>query len=141
MGGWDSYGSAKIKIDSVSVWNRSLNSDEITQLYNAGNGIQYPFSGYLPSSANQFGVDNGTLMNGCTFGDGKIGKAFQFDGVNDYVALSDNSLNLTGDFTIAFWLYHTTSGAQAIYIINQHLPTFIKDGGYTLITYPHQPIN
>jgi hypothetical protein len=130
MGGWDSYGSAKIKIDSVSVWNRSLNSDEITQLYNAGNGIQYPFSGYLPSSANQFGVDNGTLMNGCTFGDGKIGKAFQFDGVNDYVALSDNSLNLTGDFTIAFWLYHTTSGAQAIFtnLYYQSTPTNIYKG-------------
>ena len=115
MGGWDSYGSAKIKIDSVSVWNRSLNIDEITQLYNAGNGIQYPFSGYLPSSANQLGVDNGTLMNGCTFGDGKIGKAFTFDGVNDYVQLPNNSLNFTGDFSVSVWINVVgTSGWQII---------------------------
>ncbi len=117
MGGWDSYSSSKIKIDSVSVWNRSLNSDEIFQLYNTGNGIQYPFSGYLPSSTNQFGVDNGTLMNGCTFGDGKIGKAFQFDGVDDYVSLPLNSLNFTGDFSISAWVNFSGTSANSQTIV------------------------
>ena len=83
-------------IDGVTTWQKELTSDEVTQLYNLGTGAQYPFSSQtLPSTANQLAVDNGTLMNGCTFTDGKIGKAFTFDGVNDYVQLPNNSLNLT----------------------------------------------
>jgi hypothetical protein len=41
-GGWNSYNSSKIKIDSVSVWNKSLTATEVTELYNSGNGKQYP---------------------------------------------------------------------------------------------------
>lgn len=29
--------------DIVNVWNRALNTTEITQLYNSGSGLQYPF--------------------------------------------------------------------------------------------------
>jgi hypothetical protein len=41
-----------IGMDELTTWNRSLSSDEITYLYNKGNGIQYDFiieeiSGYL----------------------------------------------------------------------------------------------
>jgi hypothetical protein len=32
-------------IDEVGIWNRSLTSDEINQLYNNGNGKSYPFHG------------------------------------------------------------------------------------------------
>jgi hypothetical protein len=31
------------KIDAVSTWTRSLTASEITELYNSGNGKQYPF--------------------------------------------------------------------------------------------------
>ena len=96
------------KVDTLNVWNKELSQDEITQLYNLGTGTQYPFSGQtLPSANNQFAIDNGTLMNGCTFTDGKIGKAFTFDGVNDYVALPNNSLNFTGDFSFSLWINPT----------------------------------
>ena len=107
------------KIDAVSVWNKTLTDDEITQLYNAGNGTQYPFSSQtLPSSANQLGVDNGTLMNGCTFTDGKIGKAFTFDGVNDYVKFSNNSLNYTNSnsFSVSMWVYASRTNVYQILI-------------------------
>ena len=92
------------RIDGVNVWQRSISQDEITQLYNSGTGAQYPFTGTFSSAGNQLGVDNGTLMNGCYLSDGKIGKAFTFDGVNDYVQLPNDSLNLTGDFTISMWV-------------------------------------
>jgi hypothetical protein len=55
------------------------------------------------------GTNNGTLMNGCTFADGKIGQAFTFDGVNDYVQLPNNSLNLTGNYSMNLWLYLPSS--------------------------------
>lgn len=31
------------KIDAVTLWNRALTTTELTELYNAGNGKQYPF--------------------------------------------------------------------------------------------------
>jgi hypothetical protein len=92
------------KLDSVTMWDRIVSVDEVTQLYNSGTGAQYPFSGTFSSAINQLGVDNGTLMNGCYLSDGKIGKAFTFDGVNDFVQLPNDSLNLTGDFTISMWV-------------------------------------
>ena len=103
------------KMDGVTIWNRLLTDDEVTNLYNAGNGVEYPFSSQtLPSAKDAVSTNNGTLMNGCTFATGKIGQAFQFDGVNDYVALPDNSLNLTGDFTISLWIYPTSGAPQSI---------------------------
>lgn len=42
------------RIDEVGVWNRALNSTELTALYNSGAGLQYPFSttGYTPNLEN-----------------------------------------------------------------------------------------
>jgi hypothetical protein len=31
------------QIDNFNIWNRILNQDEITELYNSGNGKQYPY--------------------------------------------------------------------------------------------------
>ncbi len=93
------------KIDAFNVWQRAISQDEITQLYNSGTGAQYPFTGTFSSAGNQLGMDNGTLMNGCYLSTGKVGQAFTFDGVNDYVSLPNNSLNFTGDFSVSLWLY------------------------------------
>ena len=42
----DSSGSGYFSgvIDEVGIWNRALSSNEITALYNSGDGLQYPFS-------------------------------------------------------------------------------------------------
>lgn len=37
-------------IDEVGIWNRVLTSDEITSLYNSGNGWQYPFTPFVNSN-------------------------------------------------------------------------------------------
>ena len=39
-------------IDEVGVWNRALTSTEITQLYNSGTGLTYPFAGFYFSGGN-----------------------------------------------------------------------------------------
>ena len=92
------------KIDGLTTWTKELTASEITSLYNAGNGAEYPFSSQtLPSPNDAVSTNHGTLTNGCTFTTGKIGKAFNFDGINDIVRLSNNSLDLTGDFSISMW--------------------------------------
>jgi hypothetical protein len=97
-------------IDSVNLWSKEISADEVTQLYNSGTGAQYPFTGTFSSAGNQLGVDNGILVNGCYLSDGKIGKAFTFDGVNDYVQLPKNSLSVSGDFSLSVWLYYINGG-------------------------------
>jgi len=46
--GSDQSGSPSIEyfagaIDEVGIWNRAITSTEVTQLYNSGNGLAYPF--------------------------------------------------------------------------------------------------
>ena len=97
-------------IDSVNLWNREISADEVTQLYNSGKGAQYPFTGTFSSAINQLGVDNGTLMNGCYLSDGKVGQAFTFDGVNDYISFNTVSNIPIGNdnYTVSIW-FNTTS--------------------------------
>lgn len=40
------------KIDEVGVWSRALTSTEITELYNSGAGLQYPFNSALSMSVS-----------------------------------------------------------------------------------------
>ena len=58
--------------------------------------------------------NNGTLQNGATFASGMVGQAFGFDGVDDYVQISDDaSLNPgTSDFSVDFWMNTDTSGVD-----------------------------
>jgi len=46
--GWDRGVAGRFltgKIDEVGIWSRALNSTEITELYNSGDGFAYPFKG------------------------------------------------------------------------------------------------
>lgn len=57
----------------------------------------------------------GTMVNGATFSAGKVAQAFSFDGVDDYVNVS-NSLNLNpgfSDFTVDFWMRTTYKGTSS----------------------------
>ncbi len=57
------------------------------------------------------GTNHGTSPVGSapSYVTGKIGQAFNFDGINDYVSLPTNSLNsLTGDFSVSCWVYLNT---------------------------------
>lgn len=52
-------------------------------------------------SANDIkGSNHGTLQNGATFAPGKVGQAFSFDGVDDFVSAP---FTQTGPFTVDFW--------------------------------------
>jgi len=44
--------SVDFYIDSMSFWHRSLSDAEITQLYNSGNGLDYPFGMAVGSKAH-----------------------------------------------------------------------------------------
>lgn len=61
------------------------------------------------------GAANGTLQGGTTFAPGKVGQAFQFDGLDDSVSFGHTVGNFgTADFTIDFWVKTTSARREAI---------------------------
>ncbi len=54
------------------------------------------------------GTNHGTLQNGANFAAGKVGQAFSFDGVDDYVLVGDPipaSLKIQNEITLMAWVY------------------------------------
>ena len=105
-------------MDGLVLW---LPMDE-----GSGN-ITYDYSGY---------GNNGTLYNGTTicggidnchlWVDGKINKAINFDGADDYVqVLNSLSLNITGTITIAVWFNQGAGGNYFEVVVAKPLAYFI----------------
>jgi hypothetical protein len=62
------------------------------------------------SNANDsLGNYNGTAQGGLTYASGKSGNAFVFNGTNAYVSLPNDMVNFSGDFSISFWGYLTST--------------------------------
>ena len=50
-------------------------------------------------------TNNGTLLNGVSFSEGRVGQAFTFNGSNSYVEIPNSpGLVLTNELTIEFWV-------------------------------------
>jgi hypothetical protein len=120
-------------VSMVSVYNRTLSSDEILQNYNAGlarfntsnivknglvlnldssNTVSYPTSGTTWTDLSGNG-NKGTLTNGPTFN--STSKSIVFDGVDDY-ALSNSNVNITGNNPRTFecWVYVAQSTSKSV---------------------------
>lgn len=64
------------------------------------------------------GGNHGSLKNGATYGAGKVGRSFSFDGVDDFALVpGSTALNLAGDMTIEGWIKHSANSAQEPTII------------------------
>ena len=97
-------------IDGVNIWQKELTQSEITELYNSGNGAQYIGDNfYKPTTNDALGTNNGTAQGGLTYGVGKVGTAFQFNGTNSYILLPRNSLRFTNSFSVSLWTYSTAN--------------------------------
>src|SRR3989344_5973963 len=95
------------QIDSYVLSVPISPSSQIAAVSGAGSGLvaHYMFDGNATDSVNGY---TGNAVGGPTYVEGKIGKAVQFDGSNDYVDISGGaatSLNLNNDYTVALWVY------------------------------------
>lgn len=78
------------------------------------NGLQaYYTADNTPNDA--LGTHNGTLVNGTTYGTGKINQGFIFDGVNDYIDTSAwYRKSKIETFTYSAWVLHKDLGSNMI---------------------------
>jgi len=111
-------------IDEVSIYNRGLSAIEIQGIYDAGSAgkclppcVPSPtglVSWWQAENGAQDIVDgnNGTLVDGASYAPGKVGQAFSFDGVDDFVLVED-APNLrfgpTSPMTVEMWVFRTSS--------------------------------
>lgn len=117
-----SQGSApRTTVDDVRVYNRRLTDLEIAKLYGmVGHWKLDETSGAAAIDATVFGND-GTYTNGPLLNQpGEVDRAVDFDGANDYVGVTDNSvLQMNNTFSLAAWIQADASTNTDRMIINK----------------------
>jgi len=104
------------KLDDIAIYNRALTQQEITQLYTGQEIPSYlptnGLVGYWPFNGNAndaSGNGNNGTVNGATLTTdrfGNVGKAYSFDGVNDYIETPHSSTLLfsQNEVSISTWI-------------------------------------
>jgi hypothetical protein len=117
------------------AYNPRIVTDGLVLALDAGNTKSYPGSGTSWSDVSANG-NNGTLTNGPTYSS-SYGGSLSFDGVNDYVATNNFSIDFgTGSFTLCAWII-TSNNTQQGKIINKGQSIAFPQGskGYSLRFY------
>jgi len=141
VSGYQAYGC----IDEVRIYNRALNASEIRYLYELGKSklhlerglvLHLTFDEGQGNVTYNYAWTNISVMSGKFYGnlsanwtDGLIGKAIEFDGVNDYVKIPSLQANLT-EGTVSFWIYRFSDQRVDDYIsIAGKYPLIYSGGG------------
>ena len=96
-------------IDELRIYDRALSAEEVQALHELGNvtdvtnGLvaHYEFEGNADDSSGN--GNNGEEFGGVSYVDGVIGQAASFDGVDDFIMVSDNDL-VYDTITINAWV-------------------------------------
>src|SRR5689334_8814675 len=75
------------------------------------------------NAADLQGTNNGAVQNGVAFASGKVGQAFSFDGVDDYVLVPDSpglNFGTNAPMTVELWAYRTGT-APVMHLIGKRL--------------------
>ena len=97
----------------MTIFFPSIVTNGLVLCLDAGNQLSYPGTGTTWNDLSRNGND-GTLTNGPVF---NSGGSMVFDGVNDYIAISDSLQQLqfsTGAFTLSAWIYPAANKNHAI---------------------------
>jgi len=125
-------------VDEAKIYIRALSTKEVRQEYEKGTSTvgYWKFdegsgtTAYDSSGNNR----NGTLVNMdpvASWVNGKYGKALQFDGINDYVDISNSSdLNFQGNYTVSFWM-RTTSTSRNM-LVAKHISGYPNGWCFTI---------
>jgi hypothetical protein len=120
----------------------SIITQNLSLCLDAANPKSYPGSGTTWSDLSGNG-NNGTLVNGVGYNSGNLG-SLVFDGVNDYVSVSNTSqLRPSTELTISMWVKANSITAGWVRLFGQDPYTggpliFLETGG-TLIRALHYP--
>ena len=116
-------GQGRVGIRSIAAPSTSTLWNNLKAYYTGDN---------TPNDAK--GTYNGTLVNGTTYGTGKINNGFNLDGVNDYVSMSPSLgtsfSSPTSAHSYSAWIYYSAGGQHAVIIQNGY-----SGGGTLMVLY------
>ncbi len=115
----DNQGFFHASVDDVQVTSAPAGTPPaITCPANITTNVSSGLVSWWPGDGNANDIidaNHGTLQNGATFASGKVGQAFSFDGINDFVQVPDASnLDITSQITIAAWIKPATLGGRIL---------------------------
>ena len=101
------------RIDELAIFDRTLDPAEVSAMFNADSAGMCPHCAspaaglvsWWPGENNGsdiVGTHNGTLENGVAFAGGKVGRAFNMDGVDDKVTIP--AFDMGSDWTVEGWV-------------------------------------
>jgi len=109
-----SFGKVDLQVSSVRKISVSFSPPGGTD--RAGLVGYWSGHGNVQDSA---GKNDGTLMGGADYADGRTGQAFSFNGVSSYVEIpDDDSLRLTKELSVVFWIKRKQLDTED-YIVNK----------------------
>jgi hypothetical protein len=73
------------------------------------------------NAVDALGAKNGTAVGGLAYATGRVGRAFQLDGVDDHIALPRISLGAFAGLTYDAWIQTTSTDASSTYAGNAAL--------------------
>lgn len=104
------------------MFNVALSQAQVQGIYNAGSAGKCTESCVTPpggltawykaegNAGDQFNQHNGTLVNGTTFTSGVVGRAFSFDGMDDFIQVPHSPALSSTTGTWDFWVKTTQTG-------------------------------
>jgi len=137
-GPWDFNG----RVDELSLYHRALSANEITAIHAAGSAGKCaptapetcitPPSGLASmwsaegNAKDSVSGQNAILQGGAGFNAGKVGQAFSFDGVDDYLLINGSSTLDVGagaGFTMEGWINPASTSMMPIFEFERSLGT------------------
>ncbi|MFX0200112.1 MAG: LamG-like jellyroll fold domain-containing protein, partial [Candidatus Hodarchaeota archaeon] len=117
-------------VDEVRIWNRALTGEEILE-YTFGLMGEWNFN----EGSGSIAFDTSGFNNNGNLSGGKFGNGLYFDGINDYVEVSDSDLLEPTEITIEAWVNSLGSPGNFKYIISKYLPNkYMSYSSYGLYT-------
>tara|TARA_R100000329_G_scaffold61049_1_gene54560 strand:+ start:1836 stop:4865 length:3030 start_codon:yes stop_codon:yes gene_type:complete len=142
--GTNIYGYVNADIDQFRYFTSALTTDQISTLYNSGNGetacvhtatttdVDYPTTNVayykFDNSAedSHSGTYDGTQVGDVEYRFGKYGQAAVFNGSNSYITVPNLAGFTNYNFTMSFWFNSTSTATQ--YFMDFRNPIYMEFG-------------
>ena len=125
-------------IDDLRIYNRALNEAEIKELYKLGQPINlsdglvahYEFEGDANDSSGN--GNDGVEYGGVSYVNGVIGQAGSFDGLDDYIEVSNSPTFPQNAITMSYWIKRNSIPLSLDNYISKELAfqSYLKNNAY-----------
>jgi len=93
-------------VDEVKIYDRALSNEEIQSEYNLSHSSMVLFLPFNGNANDESGNNNNGTVSGASLTQDRFGlngRAYQFDGIDDFISIADNPNLFSDELTISWW--------------------------------------